>query len=202
MTSANERPPAPCQDPIDVARLADYWTAALPAAEEEAVETHLLGCDWCGARLRQVIALAEALRTIARHGRLQMVVSETFLRQAAEDGVRVRHYAPPAGGSVACTVTAEDDILVGRLAAEVTGAGRVDLSICNERGVEQARLPDIPVHTGERDVILQVSTAFLKAAPSFTLVARLLAVGEGGGERLLGEYTFNHTRTLPGPGAW
>jgi hypothetical protein len=184
-----------------MARLADYWTAVLPAPEEEAVETHLLGCDWCGTRLRQVMALAEALRTIAREGRLRMVVSETFLRQAAEDGVRIRQYAAPAGGSFACTVTAEDDILVGRLAAEVSGAGRVDLSICNERGVEQARLPDIPVHAGVGDVIYQESIGFLKAAPSLTMVARLLAVDEGGGERLLGEYTFNHTRTLPGPGA-
>jgi len=25
---------------------------------------------------------------------------------------------------------------------------------------------------------------------------------EAGVERLLGEYTFNHTRSLPGPGAW
>ena len=34
------------------------------------------------------------------------------------------------------------------------------------------------------------------------MIARLVAVDETGGERLLGEYTFNHTRTLPGPGAW
>lgn len=201
MSTANERYPAPCADPIDAARLADYWTAVLPTPEEEAIETHLFACDRCGARLRDVIALAEALHSIAREGRLRMVVNETFLRQVAEDGVRIRQYAPPAGGSVACTVTAEDDILVGRLAADTSGAARVDLSICNERGVEQVRMPDIPVHAGVRDVIYQESIAFLKAAPSLTMVARLLAVDEGGEERLLGEYTFNHTRTLPGPGA-
>jgi hypothetical protein len=32
--------------------------------------------------------------------------------------------------------------------------------------------------------------------------ARLLAVDDAGTERLLGEFTFRHTRTLPGPGAW
>jgi hypothetical protein len=31
---------------------------------------------------------------------------------------------------------------------------------------------------------------------------RLVALDEAGGERLLGEYTFDHTRTLPGPGGW
>jgi anaerobic C4-dicarboxylate transporter len=31
------------------------------------------------------------------------------------------------------------------------------------------------------------------------MIARLVAFDEAGGERLLGEYTFNHTRSLPGP---
>jgi hypothetical protein len=37
----------------------------------------------------------------------------------------------------------------------------------------------------------------MKAAPTFTMVVRLVAVDDAAGERLLGEYTFNHTRTLP-----
>jgi hypothetical protein len=35
-----------------------------------------------------------------------------------------------------------------------------------------------------------------------TLTARLLEVNETGEEHLLGEYTFNHTRTIPGPPGW
>jgi len=34
------------------------------------------------------------------------------------------------------------------------------------------------------------------------MIVRLVTVDEAGTERLLGEYTFNHTRSLPGPGAW
>ena len=34
------------------------------------------------------------------------------------------------------------------------------------------------------------------------MVARLIDVRESGEEAVLGEYTFNHTRTLPGPAAW
>jgi hypothetical protein len=37
---------------------------------------------------------------------------------------------------------------------------------------------------------------------SETMIARQLAFDEAGRERLLGEYTFNLTRTLPRPGAW
>jgi hypothetical protein len=33
-------------------------------------------------------------------------------------------------------------------------------------------------------------------------IARLLAVGAEGDKRLLGEYTVQHTRTIPGPPEW
>ena len=191
-----------CFKPIDAAVLADYWLGALTKPEEEAVEEHLFTCDDCGARLREVIALAEGVRKIAREGSLRMVVSDSFLKRAAEEGLRIREYAPPGGGAVQCTVTAEDDILIGRLAANLSGAKRVDLCICDERGVEQLRLPDIPVAPGADSVAVQESITFAKAAPSNKMIMRLVAFDDAGGERLLGEYTFNHTRSLPGPGAW
>ena len=51
-------------------------------------------------------------------------------------------------------------------------------------------------------VILHESAVFGKTSPSMTMVVRLLAVGADGVERLLGEYTFQHTRTIPGPPGW
>ncbi|HWQ54586.1 MAG TPA: hypothetical protein VN442_12955 [Bryobacteraceae bacterium] len=191
-----------CSNPIDAAVLADYWIAALAKPEEEAVEEHLFDCDACGVRLREVIELAEGVRKLAREGSLRMVVSEEFLKRAVEEGLRVRRYAPPPGGGVECTVTAEDEILIGRLAANLSGSKRVDLCICDERGVEQLRLPDIPVHPGASSVVFQESITSAKAAPTNKTIVRLFTIDEAGGERLLGEYTFNHTRSLPGPGAW
>lgn len=191
-----------CSNPIDPAVLADYWLAALAKPEEEAVEEHLFGCDQCGARLSEIIALAEGIRNIAREGSLLMVVSDVFLKRVAEDGLRVREYAPPPGGGVACTVTAEDDFLIGRLASNLSGAKRVDLCICDQSGVERLRLPDIPFDPGAGSIAFQQSITYAKAASSETMIARLVSMDESGGEHLLGEYTFNHTRTLPGPGAW
>jgi hypothetical protein len=191
-----------CSNPIDAAVLADYWNAALPSSEEEVIEEHLLDCDRCGARLREVIALAEGVRSLAREGSLRMIVSDVFLRRAAEEGLRVREYALPPGGVVQCTVTAEDGILIGRLAANLSGAKRVDLCIFDERGVEQRRLPDIPVQSGASNVVYQESITFAKAMPTNKIIARLVTFDEAGDERLLGEYTLNHTRSLPGPGAW
>jgi hypothetical protein len=191
-----------CAGPIDAAVLADYWLGALAGPEEELVEEHLLECDRCGARLRDMITLARGVRRLAREGSLRMVVSNAFLQRAAEDGLHIREYAPTPGGSVLCTVTEDDDLVIGRLAADVTGASRVDLCLCDERGVEQVRLQDIPVRAGSGTVAWQASSTFMKAAPSMTLIARLVAFDDTGTERLLGEYTFHHTRSLPGPGAW
>jgi hypothetical protein len=192
---------ANCENPVDAVVLADYWLGVLPEPEEEDVEGHLLTCDACGAQLRDVITLAEGVRNLAREGSLRMVVNEVFLRRASEEGLRVRQYSPPQGGGVQCTVTAEDDLLIGRLAVDLKGAKRVDLLVCDAHGAEQLRLRDIPVSSEAGSVIYQESITFAKAMPTSTMIARLVAVDEVGGEQLLGEYTFNHTRSLPGPGA-
>jgi hypothetical protein len=202
MSTGNEGDSVSCPNPIDAAVLADYWLAALPNSEEETVEEHLLACDQCGARLREVIALAEGVRRLAREGSLRIIVSDTFIKRAEEEGLRVRQYAPPRGGGVQCTVRADDDMLIARLAASLSGAKRVDLCLCDERGVEQIRLPDIPVDPEAGGVIYQESITFAKALPTTTLIARLVALDEAGIERLLGDYTFNHTRSLPDPGVW
>ncbi len=201
MSVETDPDPAICAHPIDAAVLADYWLAALTNSEEDAVEEHLFSCDHCGVRLREVIALAEGVRAIADEGSLRMVVSEAFLKRAAAAGLRIREYALPLGGSVQCTVTAEDDILIGRLSANLSEAKRVDLCLCDERGIEQLRLPDIPVQAGANGIVYQESITFAKAMPTNKMIARLVTFDEAGGERLLGEYTFNHTRSLPGPGA-
>ena len=202
MTTPPGRVPVACAEPIEAAVLMDYWLAALPSAAEEAVEEHLMTCDGCGDRLREVIALAEGLRTLARSGSLQVVLSDQFVKHAGEMGQRVRQYAPPQGGSVQCTVAADDDLLVARLAADLSSAARVDLSWCDDRGVEFLRMADIPVRGDAGTVICQQSITFAKASPSNTLIARLVAVDPEGAERLLGEYAFHHTRTIPGPGGW
>ena len=188
-----------CPQPIDDAVLVDYWLALLADAEQETVEEHLFACDECGDRLRQAIDLAEALRGIARSGLLQVVVDEFFVRHAAASGRRVRQYRAGPGQTVHCTVSVDDDLLFARLAADLSGAARVDLSWCDARGVERKRLSDIPVRGDASGVVLQESMAFIKGLPSATMIARLLAVDAGGAERVLGEYTFEHTRTIPGP---
>ncbi len=191
-----------CPDAIDAAILADYWLSLLTASEEENVELHLFECDLCASRLREVIALADGIRNLARSGSLRMILSEAFLDQVAVDDVRIRKYSVPAGGAVECTVTAGDDLLVARLMANCTNAARVDLSLCDERGIEQVRMPDIPLQPGASHLIYHESITFAKAMPSNKMIARLIAFDEAGSETLISEYAFNHTRSMPGPAAW
>jgi hypothetical protein len=194
--------PVDCPQPIDAATLMDYWLDALQSTEEEPIEEHLMGCDRCGDRLREVIALAESLRTLARSGVLQVVISDHVVMRAEEMGHRIRQYAPPPGGSVPCTVSADDDLLVARLAADLSSADRVDLSWYTDQGVELLRMSDIPIRGDAGAVICQQSITMAKSSPSNTLIARLVSVDSAGAEHLLGEYAFHHTRTIPGPGEW
>ncbi len=191
-----------CSSPIEAAVLMDYWLADLPAEAESVVEEHLLACDVCGDRLHETITLAEGLRALARSGSLQVIVSDQFLQHAVETGLRLREYAPLPGGSIQCTVTVDDDLLVARLAVGVITAEQVDLSWCDPRGVEHQRMTDIPIQVEGGAVICQQSIVWAKQSPTTTMIARLLAVDGNGDERVLGEYTFHHTRTIPGPPGW
>ncbi len=107
--------------------LADYWLAALPASEEEAVEEHLLGCDQCGARLREVIALTEGVRNLAREGSLRMVVNDTFLKRAAEEGLRSANTHLRREAASTARLQPRTMCSSRRLAADLEGAERVDL---------------------------------------------------------------------------
>lgn len=185
-----------CATPLNAAVLADYWLALLSQPEEARLEEHLFTCDDCNARLSEMIALGEELRKLAHEGSLRMVVSETFLERAAAKGMTVRQYAPPRGGKVDCTVTLEDDLLIGRLVGDFSESKIIDLALCDGHGIEQMRMTDIPFRPGEGTLLLHESITRAKAAPSEVMIARLVAIDDEG-ERLVGEYTFNHTRTIP-----
>jgi anti-sigma factor RsiW len=174
----------------------------VPSAEEEPVESHLLACDRCGDLLRETIALSDALRALAQSGSLRVVVTDQLVERARQVGRRVREYAFGPGQAVPCTIAVDDDLLVAHLAADLSGATRIDLSLCDAQGVERQRMTDIPFRSEAAGVIYQESITFAKASPSTTMIARLLAIDTGGAERLVGEYTFHHTRTIPGPPGW
>jgi hypothetical protein len=182
-----------CREPLDLATLVDYWFGDLDGPDLDRVEEHLLECDACGSGLRSLVATGDGVRRLARQGAFHMVVSPSFLETASRQGLRVREYRVPAGGRVACTVTAEDDLLVGRLQGDFRGVSRLDLVVQVEDGPEH-RVLDVPLSASSGEVIVAQAMPAMRAMASSTMRMRLLAC-EGAGDRLVGEYTFAHTRS-------
>jgi hypothetical protein len=185
---------ARCEQPIDPADLLDYWLADGERPDDDAIEEHLLGCDACSGRLRGLAALGEGVRQLARRGAAEAVVTPSFLEQAAREGLRMREYRVRAGERVDCTVTRQDDLVVSRLQGDFRGIMRLDLLELVDGWPEQ-RILDVPVPRDAGELIIAQSMPLVRALGRTRTRVRLLAQ-EAGGERLVGEYTFDHTPTV------
>jgi hypothetical protein len=177
----------------DLATLIAYWFGELDEACEAALEEHYLGCGECSARLAEVEALASGVRRAFSNGLVRGVVTPAFVEKVRASGVRVREYRVPWNGSVNCTVAPEDEMLFSRLQAPLEGVGRVDVILGSSHGAQgDLRLEDVPFDAATGEVVMSPSIVHIKTMPAYRQVMRLVAV-EAGKERLLGEYTFNHT---------
>ena len=164
-----------CDQPLDLLTLVDYWFGDLPAPDAERVEEHLFECDACGDRLRGLVALGDGVRRLAHGGAVQMVVTRSFLETAAREGLRSREYVVAPGESVACTVTAQDDLLIGRMRADFTGVSNLDILIQVE-GQPEVWIKDVPVSPDAQDLIMALAMpaarALGRAVLHFSLIAR------------------------------
>lgn len=185
---------ATCDEPIGDDVLLDLWTGELAAARRRSVETHLLACEPCARRMERVQAMADGLRSLAEQGRVPGVVLPAVVERLRQGGRRLREYRVRPGGTVHCTVAPDDDVVLSRLVTDFRGVSRVDLVTQLNDGPEQ-RLNDVPFDPGASELLLVPALeGMIDKAHVFRL--RLLAVGPGG-ERSLGEYTFDH-RPWPG----
>jgi anti-sigma factor RsiW len=173
------------------ATLLAWWLDELAEAEANEVEEHLFGCDVCEARLRELLALRNAMREALLHGQFGTAVSAQFIERLKGSGLRVREYRVPAGGSVACTVTPQDDLAVSHLEASLTGVRQLDIVFEDDRG--QQRAARIPFDAAANEVTFIPPVAVLRRLNVATQRMKLLAVTPDS-ERLIGEYTFNHSR--------
>jgi hypothetical protein len=182
---------ARCERPLELAALVDYWFDEGVHPEDEAIETHLLECESCSGRLRALAALGDGVRRLAHTGAIEMVVTPSFLEKARREGLRIREYRVPPGGSVVCTVTPEDDLLAGHIEGDFKGISRLDL-VWLGHGAPERRLQDVPVNPHADALILVQSMPVMRGVGVVRARLRVLAQ-EPQGERLVGEYTFDHT---------
>lgn len=181
-----------CASPIDYLELIGYWFGELSTDAENRLEEHLFGCADCTSRLDKLVALREGIRSAFMDGLVQAVISEPILARMKEEGLRLREYAVPPGGTVNCTISDTDDAVIGRFQASLTAVRRLDLVRVNEQGEFRHRLPDVPFDPIAGEVLYCPSAAALKKMPAHTDRFQLLAVDEAG-ERLVAEYTFIHS---------
>jgi hypothetical protein len=179
----------------DYRALVDYWMGELELAREEALEEHFFACASCTARLEELAALGGGIRAAFRAGTVRAGVSSAFVERLKREGLKVREYRVPPGGSVQCTMGPGDDFVVSRYAAALADVERVDVLQRVEAGgkvLSEARLDDVPFDAAAGEVLLVPSPAIVRKLPKNTLTVRLLAVGADG-ERMLGEYKLEHT---------
>lgn len=181
-----------CKDPIGFETLAAYWLGEVPEEREAMLEEHLFGCAYCSGRLEELVALAAGVRAAVKDGKVSLVVSDPFVEAMKRAGLSLREYQVDPGGSVNCTIRADDDAVISRLRAPLAGVQRLDLVRMRSGGEPDVRVTDVPFDAETGEVLVIPSAAWLKTMSTFTMRMRLIAVGEAG-EQQIGDYTFNHS---------
>lgn len=169
-----------------------YWLGELNDSPASELEEHLFGCAECTERLRALVLLGNGIRQATRAGRVHAVISAAFVERLQELGLGVREYRVRPGGSVMCTVAPEDDLLVAYLHAPLRDVQRLDVVLHDLPQGTRARLHDVAFDANADAVVVLPNTAQLRQLSFATQHVKLLAV-ENAAERVIGEYTFNHS---------
>jgi hypothetical protein len=184
-TAACTAPP-----PVPLEALLEYWLGELDEATERRFDEHLFACAACSARLRAIVDLGAAIRGELVRGSLTIVLPEPFLRRLEDAGLRVREYTLEPGGSVDCTVTPDDDLVVARLHAPLRDVRRLDLLI-DDTTLGKVRATDVAFDPAAESLVAMTSTVWLRSLGRSQQRVRLVAV-DGVHERVIADYTFNH----------
>ena len=129
---------------------------------------------------------------------MSAVATSAFVQRLAGQGLRVREYRLPRGGSVNCTVAPDDDLLVTHLEAPLARRAahrRGDAVVARARRRSTA-CEDVPFDPQAGEVLYLPKIAAVKQQPAYTFRVTLLSV-EPGGAREIGRYAFRHS---PWPG--
>ena len=183
-----------CPAPIEFADIVDYWAGDLARSEEDRIEAHVFDCADCARELAAAEALARGVAAVAREGRLHTVVTDAILNQLAADGLRIRMFTLEGDGIVPCAVWAGDDLVVARIRADFTGVDAVTIVTRQASGDEIARLTDVAVRPGQREILNAFSAARLRSLPATRVHVSVTAA-----ERTIAEYTLEHAGAFDRP---
>jgi hypothetical protein len=180
--------PAACTTPTQ--DLLAYWLDEVDEATESRLDEHLFACAACSERLRSIVELGAAIRNELLRGDFGFVLPAAFIRRLKESGLRVREYNLEPGGSVNCTVTPDDDLVVAHMRAPLHDVRRLDFLV-QDSVAGSMRVNDIAFDPAAGGVTMVPSVAFLRTLEHAHQRVRLVAV-DGVEERVIADYTFNH----------
>jgi hypothetical protein len=180
-----------CATPIEFSTLIEYWLGELDERASEHIDGHILDCGACSARLAEIVALGSGIRDAIVKGEVRAFITGDFVKRLGERGLRLREYRVPRNGSVKCSVAPEDEVVVARLEAPLEGVHRVDVISQFETHPPET-IRDIPFDAASGEVVITPKIANLRVTAPHQHRLRLIAV-DTGVERVIGDYTFNHT---------
>ena len=181
-----------CRVSYPAQTLTAYWLGELESLVEAEFEEHLFGCATCAERLQTVARLGEGVRRLMRDGNVRAILTAPFVKHLQALGVRIREYRVAAGGSVECTITPQDDLVLAHLHAPLSDVQRLDIVVRDLSQDASVRVEDIVFDPTAGEVVMLPNTTHWREVTFATLEVKLLAV-EQGRERVIGEYTFNHS---------
>ncbi len=172
-------------------RLAMLALGELSEEQRPEVEEHVLGCDHCASVLEALLDLGEALPRVVRAGDGRMLPGRALVDLLDREHLVTRTYRIDAGGQVACTVDAKDVYTAVHLGGvDTRGVKRIDWLY--ESPSAQYRVEDIPFQPGDREIVFVQPATYLRTLATERKTIRLVAMDDAG-ERVLCEYTLNHT---------
>ncbi|HKE96916.1 MAG TPA: hypothetical protein VKB34_21595 [Povalibacter sp.] len=185
-----------CRTTFPTGTLIAYWLAEPDDAAAAEFEEHLFACAECGERLGRLVQLSEGIRKATRDGNLHAVLTPAFVRRLRESGLSVREYRLEPGGSVACTVTPDDDLVVAHLRVPLHDVQQLDMVVHDLTAGTRHRLQDVAFDPAANEIVLAPNVTELRLLTVVTQRVELFAV-QGAGEHVIGEYTFNHSASGP-----
>jgi hypothetical protein len=184
-----------CTAPLPLERLIAYGLRELDMATESALEEHLFECASCAARLGVVEQLARGIKRSARRGGVHGILTPAFVVRLREQ-LAIREYRLQPGESVMCTVAPHDDLVVAHLHAPLNDVQRLDMIIEVVTARTEHRLEDVAFDPSAGEVVFASDISQLREVSFATFRTRLIAVDRSS-ERVIGEYTFNHSPYRP-----
>lgn len=166
-----------CNAPLSLERLTRYWAENLPAAELDAIEEHLLGCEHCSQQSARIAAIAEALRAVP-----PPAIRRAEVERLRESGLKIAENTFAPGSDHSVHFSRELDLLIHRLVGfDLTNVERLQITVRAESSGEVlAEDPNAPFDVEEG--VLIACLRHYSAMPPDT-VFELRARDRQGGER-------------------